>query len=182
MTVLETERLRLRRLREDDAAFILELVNEPAWLRFIGDKGVRTLDDARAYLEKGPLASYERFGFGLYLVELKASGTAVGICGLIRRDTLSDVDLGFAFLSRFHGNGYARESAAAALEYGRDALGLDRIVAITLPENHASIRVLERVGFALERRIMMSGDSEEIALYASDAAQPDRAERSTTSK
>ena len=107
MTVLETERLRLRRLTVDDAAFILELVNDPSWLRFIGDRGVRNLDDARSYILKGPVASYEKHGFGLWLVELKAEATPIGICGLLQRDTLPDVDIGFALLPQFCGQGYA---------------------------------------------------------------------------
>ena len=101
MTVLETERLRLRQLTVDDAAFILQLVNDPSWLRFIGDRNVRNLDDARNYILKGPIASYEKFGFGLWLVELKADGMPLGICGLLQRDTLPDVDIGFALLPQF---------------------------------------------------------------------------------
>src|SRR5579863_8231406 len=98
MNVIPTERLVLRHLDLNDDAFILELLNEPAFLRFIGDKGVRTLDDARDYISKGPIDSYRRFGFGLYLVSVRSGGTPVGICGLVKRDTLDDVDVGFAFL------------------------------------------------------------------------------------
>src|SRR5262245_47164095 len=113
--VADTHRLRIRRLDVDDAPFILELVNEPSWIRFIGDKGVASVEDARRYIEKGPLAMYGRFGFGLFLVELKSTRTSIGICGLIKRDTLDDVDIGFAFLPRFWGNGYAFEAADAVL-------------------------------------------------------------------
>ena len=166
MKVLESERLALRRLTGEDAAFILELVNEPSWIRFIGDRDVHDLDDARRYLEKGPIAMYDRLGFSLYLAELKDTGTPIGICGLIKRDSLPDVDLGFAFLPRFWGKGYARESAAAVLAYGRDTLGLSRIVAITSPDNDSSIRLLESIGFSLERTLTLAGETEETRLYA----------------
>ena len=136
MIVLETERLILRRLTTDDGEFILELVNEPAWLEFIGDKGVRNLEDARQYILNGPIEMYQRLGFGLYLVQLK-DGTSIGICGLIKRPTLEDVDIGFALLSRFSGKGYAYEAASAVMNYGREVLGMDRIVAITNPANLA---------------------------------------------
>jgi RimJ/RimL family protein N-acetyltransferase len=169
VSVLETARLRLRELASEDAAFILELVNEPAWLRFIGDKGVRTLEDARKYIAEGPVASYRANGFGLWLVERKepmAPPTSIGMCGLIRRPTLADVDLGFALLSEHHGRGYARESAAAVVEFGRVSIGLKRLVAITLPENVRSIRVLEGIGFAFERRVQLTAEGEELALYS----------------
>ena len=157
MTVLRTGRMALRRLAPADAPFIRELVNEPSWIRYIGDRGVRTLDDARAYLAKGPIAMYERHGFGLWLCESNATGEPLGICGLIKRDTLDDVDLGFAFLPRFWGQGYAHESAAAVLAYGREVLELDRIVAITSPDNAPSIRLLEKLGLRLEKSFDMGG-------------------------
>lgn len=158
MIVAETERLRLRRLILDDAEFILELVNEPAWLRFIGDKGAHDLEGARRYLREGPLASYERFGIGIFAVERKGPGgenELVGTCGLLQREYLDDPDLGFAFLPRFWGKGYAYESAVAVLEWGRETLGHQRILALTDPDNAASIRLLEKLGFILERRIVV---------------------------
>lgn len=158
MRVLETERLVLRHLSVDDAEFILGLVNEPSWLRFIGDRGVRTLEDARQYILTGPVASYKQFGFGLYLVELKETEAPIGICGLLKRETLDDVDVGFALLPQFWRKGYAFESAAAVIEHGRDDFGLRRIVAITSPDNHGSIRLLEKLGFHFERRLG-EGDS-----------------------
>jgi RimJ/RimL family protein N-acetyltransferase len=166
MPVLETERLILRRLESGDAAFILELLNEPAWLRFIGDKHVHDLAAARAYIEKGPMEMYARLGFGLYRVELKEGGTPIGLCGLIRRDTLPDADIGFAFLARHHGKGYGRESAAAVLEQGRREFGLTRILAITSPDNHASIRLLEKLGFVFERMLRLSADAAEVKVFA----------------
>ena len=157
MTVLQTGRMTLRRLTPADAPFIRELVNEPSWIRFIGDRGVRTEEDARAYLLKGPIAMYERYGFGLWMCESRESGEALGICGLIKRDTLEDVDIGFAFLPRYWGRGYAHESAAAVLDYGREVLELDRIVAITSPDNTSSIRLLEKLGLRLEKTFEVGG-------------------------
>jgi RimJ/RimL family protein N-acetyltransferase len=166
MTILETDRLVLRELSVEDAAFILELVNEPSFLRFIGDKGVKTLEDARDYILNGPVASYKRFGFGLYLAELKSGGAPIGMCGLLKRDSLDDVDIGFAFLPAFWGKGYAFESASAVMDLGKSGFGLDRIVAITSPDNHSSIRVLEKLGMKLERMVRLSEVSQEIKLFA----------------
>ena len=153
MIVIETERLILRRLTLDDAAFIHELVNDPDWLRYIGDKGVRTLDDARGYLGKGPIDMYARLGFGLFRVEQRSDGAVIGLCGLIKRDTLDDVDIGFAFLPAYRAQGYAREAAQATLDYARDALHLGRVVAIVSPNNRDSAKLLEKVGLREERRL-----------------------------
>jgi RimJ/RimL family protein N-acetyltransferase len=165
--VLQTERLVLRWLADADAAFILELVNDPDWLRYIGDKGVRTLNDALNYIRTGPAAMYARHGHGLYLVELKGDAAPIGICGLIKRDTLADVDLGFACLPRYRGLGYAREAAAATLAYARGTLGLGRIVAITSPDNAASGRLLESVGMRLEGLVRLAGGDHDVRLFAS---------------
>lgn len=164
-SILETKRLRLRRLAEQDVAFILELVNEPAFIQNIGDKGVRTLDDAREYISSGPVASYEKYGFGLYCVDLKETEEPIGICGLLKRDALDDVDIGFALLEKFRGRGFAYEAAAAVMGYGRTALGLKRIVAITSPDNEASIRVLEKIGLRFDKMICMPGSKEETRLF-----------------
>ncbi|MGD9487329.1 MAG: GNAT family N-acetyltransferase [Calditrichaceae bacterium] len=166
MTILETERLALRELTVEDAPFILELVNDPSWLRYIGDKGVRTLDDARDYILNGPVQSYKQFGFGLYLVGLKDSGIPIGMCGLIKRDYLTDVDIGFAFMPAFTGKGYATESASTLLTYGKDVFGLERIVAITTRDNDKSIKVLEKLGMRFEKMISLPGDGAELKLYA----------------
>jgi RimJ/RimL family protein N-acetyltransferase len=166
MKVVETDRLVLRRLTTDDAEFVLELLNEPSYLRFIGDKRVRTLDDARGYILKGPMDSYERFGFGLYMVLLKESGVPIGICGLLKREFLEDPEVGYAFLPQFWSKGYAFESAAAAMAHGRDVLGLERIIAITAPDNEASIRVLEKLGLKFDRMIKLSEDGDEVKLFA----------------
>ena len=168
MKVLETERLILRRVTVEDSEFILELLNDPSWLRFIGDRGVRTLDAARDYILKSLVAMYERLGFGLYLTELKGEGVPVGICGLIKRDSLEDVDIGFAFLPKFCGKGYAYESASAVMAYGKRTFGFNRLVAITSPDNYDSARLLEKLGFKFERMVKLSDDHAEVSLYASD--------------
>jgi RimJ/RimL family protein N-acetyltransferase len=165
MIVLETARLRLRHLTADDAAFILELLNEPAWHRFIGDRGVRTLDAARDYIATGPAAMQERWGFSLGAVVLKETGTAIGICGLIRRDTLPDVDLGFALLARWWGHGYAHEIAAGVLHHGRDVLRIPRFVAVTAPDNTRSALLLEKLGFRFERMIRFDPAKAESRLF-----------------
>ena len=166
LQVLKTKRLVLRRLSPGDAPFILRLLNEPSWLQNIGDKGVRTTAEAQRYIETGPVEMYGRLGFGLYQVRLAASDEPIGMCGLLKRETLEDVDLGFALLPEFWGNGYAREAAAAVLSYARDRLGLARIVAITAPDNDASRSVLEKLGFVLERSVQIEADGEELLLYA----------------
>lgn len=168
MKVLETERLVLRWLTAEDDEFILELLNDPSWLRFIGDRDVRTLDDAREYILKSLISMYERLGFGLYLTELKDGAVPIGICGLIKRDSLEDVDVGFAFLPKFRRKGYAHESASAVVDYGRRTFGLDRIVAITSPDNYGSARVLEKLGFHFERTVKLSDDSAEVSLFSSE--------------
>lgn len=169
MKILETDRLELRWLDTGDAAFILRLLNDPSWLRYIGDRGVRTVDDAKNYLRNGPIAMYARLGFGLYLVLTKAGALPIGICGFVRRETLDDVDLGFAFLPAFRGRRYAFESASAAMAYGRRTLGLSRVVAITAQDNAPSIRLLERLGFGFERLVRLGDDAEELKLYAAAA-------------
>lgn len=168
MKVLETERLILRRMTVEDGEFMLELLNDPSWLRFIGDRGVRTIDAARDYILKSLVAMYERLGFGLYLTELKGEGIPVGICGLIKRDALEDVDIGFAFLPKFRGKGYAYESASAVMAYGKRNFGLNRLAAITSPDNYDSARLLEKLGFNFERMIKLSDDGAEVSLFASE--------------
>jgi RimJ/RimL family protein N-acetyltransferase len=166
MTILETDRLRLRRLSVEDAAFYLGLVNEPSWLQFIGDKGVRTIEDARAAILKGPVDMHERLGFSLLLVELKEDIIPIGICGLIKRETLKDVDIGFAFLPEFWGRGYAYESASAVMAYGRHVVGLNRIVAVTSSDNHSSIRLLEKIGLKYEQMVRLTDGAPETKLFS----------------
>lgn len=169
MPALETARLRIRRLGPDDAAFILELLNDPSFIRNIGDRGVRDLEGARGYIMRSSGASHERHGYGLDLVELKATAEPAGICGLLRRDYLDDPDIGFAFLPRFTGHGYAVESATAVVERARSVLELPRILAIVSRGNERSIRVIEKIGLRYERMITPPGASEAILLFTSDA-------------
>ncbi|HEX6703654.1 MAG TPA: GNAT family N-acetyltransferase [Albitalea sp.] len=165
MKILETDRLVLRHFDTRDAEFILELINEPGWHRFIGDRGVRTLEAARDYIVNVPMAMYQRNGFGLYAVELRDDGTLVGMCGLIKREGLDDVDIGFAILERHGRKGYAHESASAVMGHARQ-LGLTRIVAITSVDNHASMRLLESIGMRFERMVTLPGGTEEIRMFA----------------
>jgi RimJ/RimL family protein N-acetyltransferase len=169
---IRTGRLTIRHFAPGDAEFILALLNDESFLRYIGDRGVRNLEGAREYLVKGPLASYRRNGFGLYCVELQDSGVAIGTCGLVRREGLDHVDLGFAFLPRYRSSGYAIESATAVMAYARDVVGLKRVVAIVSPDNERSIRVLEKLGFEFEKMIRLPPEAPEIRLYgwSADAA------------
>ena len=166
--ILETERLQLRRLSVDDAEFILRLLNEPSFIQNIGDRGVRTIDDARAYILKGPIASYEEFGFGLWMVETRLENTPIGICGLLKRDVLDDVDIGYALLPEFWSQGYALESASAVTSYASESLGLKRVVAVVNADNQSSIRLLERMGFKYERMVRLSEGAAEIKLFAAE--------------
>ena len=163
--MIETARLAIREMTPADAAFILQLVNDADFLRHIGDRGVRTDDDARRYIETDPLASYARDGFGLWLVERRADGAPIGMCGLLKRDTLADVDIGFAYLPAWRGQGYALEAAQAVMEHGRRVLALPRIVAIVSPDNAGSIRLLGKLGLVFERRVDLNGDGRETSLY-----------------
>lgn len=168
MIILETERLILRHMSPDtDAVFVLELLNQPSFLQYIGDKGVRTLDDAQQYIVNGPVKSYEQNGFGLYMVELKENGVPIGISGLVKRDTLPDADIGFAFLPDHWSQGYAVESAAAVMAYAREKLGLVRVLAITSPDNERSAKLLGKIGLRFERVLKLTEDAPEVKLFSS---------------
>ncbi len=167
MNAIDTDRLELRPFTEDDADFVLRLVNEPSFLRYIGDRGVHDLESARRYIADGPVASYALHGHGLMRVVRKADGEALGMCGVLKRDTLPDADLGFSFFPAYWSQGYALESAGAVLRHARDVLGVGRILAITTPDNEPSMRLLDRLGFRFDRLIAM--DAEELRLYVSDA-------------
>jgi RimJ/RimL family protein N-acetyltransferase len=166
VTEIETERLVLREFTAGDAAFMLRLVNEPSFLRYIGDRGVRTLDDARRYIADGPVEGYARHGHGLMRVVRKSDGAGVGMCGVLKRDALPDPDLGFSFFPEFWSQGYALEAGRAALHHARGTLGLGRILAITTVDNEPSMRLLARLGFRFDRMVNM-GD-EELRLFVSD--------------
>ncbi|MFN5029937.1 MAG: GNAT family N-acetyltransferase [Burkholderiales bacterium] len=163
---IQSARLMLRRFTFADAAFFVELLNDPDWIRFIGDRGVRTEDDARAYMAKTYIAQYERLGYGLYLVQAAVDSTPIGMCGLIKREGLDDVDIGFAFLPIFRGQGYALEAATATLQYGRDVLKLKRVVAIATPDNLSSIALMKKIGMKFERATRLHDDAEELVVYA----------------
>jgi len=167
LIILETKRLRLRHLSPDnDAEFILELLNDPSFIRYIGDKGVRDLDAARRYIVDGPVKSYDAHGFGLYLVELKMKTTPIGICGVLKRETLPDPDIGFAFLPAYWHQGYACEAAAAVMDHARDELEIEKLLAITSPENEASARLLNKIGFKFDRLMKLTQDAQEIKLFS----------------
>ncbi len=165
---LRTARLRLREIAAGDAPFILTLLNEPSFIHYIGDRGVRTLDDARAYIANGPVANYAQHGFGLYLVELAADGTPIGICGILRRDALPDPDLGFAFVPAFWKQGYAFEAAGAIQAHAHVTLGIRRLLAVTNPSNDPSIRLLEKLGFRFEGMTRLTDGGAELKLFADE--------------
>ena len=162
---LETSRLILRRLDFDDAPFVVTLLNEPSYIANIGDKQVRSIDDAHRYLREGPMAMYEKHGFGLWRTARKSDGAAVGMCGLLKRDTLPDVDIGYAFLPAHWGQGYAHEAADATLRHGARKFGLKRVIGVVSEGNAGSIRVLEKLGMSFERMYPMRADEPEVRLY-----------------
>ncbi len=171
MTTLETERLILREFTVADAEFILKLLNEPSFIQNIGDRGVRSILDAEGYLERGPIASYAKNGFGLLAVVSKETDEMMGMCGLIKREALEDVDIGYAFLPQFWSRGFAVEATRRVVELAREMLGLARIVAIVDPKNSGSIRVLEQIGFTYEKMVRLSVDDVELKLFARQLRQ-----------
>ena len=166
MFSISTDRLKIRELTTNDAPFILRLLNEPSFIHFIGDKGVRDLESAQQYILNGPIASYLQNGFGLYVVTRTSDGLPLGICGLLKRDSLPDVDIGFAFLPEFWNKGYAAESASAVMNYGKDVLKLTRIVAITNKDNEASAKLLEKIGLRFDRLIKLTDHQNETRLFS----------------
>ena len=166
-SILETERLRLRKFNYSDASFILELTNSPGWLKCIGDRNIRTKEDAINYIMNGPLKSYATYGFGLSAVELKTSGKLIGMCGLLKRDYLDHPDIGFAFLPDYMGQGYAFEIASATVNYATETLAISTILATVLPTNEKSIRLLAKIGMTFCKPIMSPVDGAELLLYSS---------------
>jgi len=166
MTVVETERLALREFTADDADFVLRIVNEPSFLRYIGDRGVRNLDDARKYIAEGPVAGYARQGHGLMRVDRKSDGVSLGMCGLLKREGLPEPDIGFSFFPEYWSQGYALEAASAVMRHAREMLRIGQILAITTRDNASSMRLLEKLGFRFERMIALG--NEELRLFASD--------------
>ncbi|MGI9249486.1 MAG: GNAT family N-acetyltransferase [Woeseiaceae bacterium] len=163
--LLETERMVLRRVTLDDAGLMLAVWNDPAFIRHVGDRGIRTLEQAEAALQEGAFKLYEEYGYGPYCMSLKKDGTQIGICGLFRRDNLDDPDIGFGVLPDFCGKGFAGEAAAAVVAHARDDLGIEYLTAIVSPENVASIGLIEKLGLRFSRGITMPGDEDEISLY-----------------
>lgn len=163
MTVIQTARLTLSHLTGDEAEFIFRLMNSPGWLKFIGDRGIRTLDDAGNYIRNNTIRSYSENGFGMYLVQTNADMVPIGVCGLVKRSFLEHADIGFAFLPEYSGYGYAYESASAVLKYAGDILGLKKLVAIVSPGNQNSIRLLGKLGMRRAKDIQWPG--EELPLF-----------------
>jgi RimJ/RimL family protein N-acetyltransferase len=164
--ILETERLLLRRFTITDTTFIIELVNSPGWLTFIGDRNLKTEEQAKKYLQNGPLKSYEINGFGLYLVELKSNRLPIGMCGILKRDNLENPDIGFAFLPEYMGRGFAFEIANATMTYAKDMLKLPVIFAITIPGNKRSINLLEKIGLTFSKTIDLKDTGEQLILFS----------------
>jgi RimJ/RimL family protein N-acetyltransferase len=165
---IETARLALTRLTDDDGEFIIRVLNEPSFLRYIGDRGVRTLDDARRYIQAGPAAGYARYGYGLLRVALEPGGTPIGMCGVLRRDTLPEPDLGFSLLPEYWSQGYAFEAADAVMRHAREVLHLGRILAITTTDNEPSMRLLGKLGFRFDRLVRLGEDPTELRLFVSE--------------
>ena len=172
MSVIETARLRLREIGNEDAAFILEILTDPDFVANVGDRGVHELAAARRYIADRLAASYVKYGFGLYLVESLADGAPLGMCGLLRRDSHPDVEIGFAFVPRARGRGYALEAARATLGFAQRTLAIARVVALAKPDNHPSIHILERIGLGFERRVRFTPDGAECQLFAVGQGAP----------
>lgn len=168
MKILETERLILREIVESDAEFILDLLNQPSFIKYVGNRGIDTLEKARDVIENRYRQSYAEFGYGLYIVELKETGEPMGFCGFVRREGLPDADIGFAFLPQFEKKGFAFESASALMKYGKEKLKLSRVLAITTQKNESSVRLLRKLGFEFESLIKLPHSPEELNLFSSD--------------
>jgi len=166
MQVAKTNRLHLRHIEIEDAGFMLGLLNEPDFLKFVGDKEVRDLDSAQNYIRQGPIASYENYGFGLYLIELIDSREAIGICGLLKRSFLEKPEIGFALMPEYRGHGYAFEAARATVDLARDTLKLPGLLAITAGNNIRSIKLLQKLGMSFDKLIPLPGSDKEVKLFS----------------
>jgi RimJ/RimL family protein N-acetyltransferase len=164
--IIHTERLMLREFTLADCEFIVELLNTEGWIKYIGDRNVKTAEDARQYLENGPLKSYRDNVFGLRLVVLKSNNKPIGMCGLIRRDYLDHLDIGFAFLPNYTGQGYAFEIAGSVIHLAFNQLRQEKILAIVLPTNHSSVRLLAKIGFKHDHNFVSADTNEELSLYS----------------
>jgi ribosomal-protein-alanine N-acetyltransferase len=169
LSVIETERLTLREMSGADAPFVLEILNDPGFIRFVGDRGVRTVEGAARYVEERFAESYRRHGFGLWLVETKGERVPVGMCGLLKRgEPVPGVEVGYAFLPPFRSKGYAFEAASASARHAREVLGLDHLYAVVNPDNDISSRVLEKLGMKFERAVRLSGEESDVNLFSAD--------------
>lgn len=169
--VLQTERLRLRPFALTDTAFIIDLLNSPGWLEFIGDRHVKTEEEATAYLQNGPMKSFDLYGYGLCLVERREDGVPVGMCGVFKRDNLEKPDIGFAFLPQYSGAGYAYEIASATMEHAREVLKLPEIWAITVPQNERSIKLLQKIGLRYAKTFRFPGSEQDLLLYSTEVSE-----------
>ena len=166
MTILETDRLSLLEITEKDAPFILELLNTPSWIKYIGDRSLKTEEDAKNYIINRLAPAYKKFGFGFYLTKLKDDNTSIGICGLVKRDALEYVDIGFAFLPQYEGKGYGYESASAIMKHAQTTLGLKIITGITDSNNERSIFLLKKLGLRFQKMIILPNEIEKIMLFS----------------
>ena len=165
MKILETSRLSLHEFKVADAAFLLNIMNQPAYHQYIGDRGLRSISDAEKYIREIFESAYEKRGFGFWIVKLKETKAPVGFAGLAVRDELEQPDVGYAIQQEHAGNGYAEEATRGVLEYIRNFLNLPLICAITSPDNKASINVLIKCGFHFERCAPVFEDNEELNIY-----------------
>ncbi len=166
MIVAETERLMLSKITVEDAPFIFELMNSPKWLKYIGDRNVRTVEAAATYIQNNQLKSYERNGFGYYKLQLKSDPlTTIGSFGLVKRDTLDYIDIGFSLLPEFEGQGFGFEGATAIMNLAKHTFNIHTLCAITLPENKASIHLLEKLGLSYQKRVKPFEDDKELLLF-----------------
>ena len=166
MIITETNRLIISKISIEDAPFFLKLVNTPHWIKYIGDRNLKTIQDAENYLTNGILKSYKEFGFGFYLLQNKSDSEPIGICGLVKRDPLDEVDFGFALLPEFEAQGFGFEASIAILKIAEDIFKIKKILAITLPINSNSIKLLDKLGFNYEKRVKLYEDDEELLLFA----------------
>jgi RimJ/RimL family protein N-acetyltransferase len=165
LNIIETERLNILLLSLNDEEFVFRLLNDPDWIKYIGDRKINNHADARNYILLNIISSYEKYGFGLFLVKEKQNDISIGICGLLKRDYLDDVDIGFAFLPEYRGKGYGYESASAVIKYGQESFGLDKILAITQSNNLNSIKMLKKLGLEYIKNIKLPEEEEELRLF-----------------
>ena len=166
LTIFKTKRLQLREASIQDAPFIMKLVSEPAWHENISTNSINTLEKASEYIEQKMMAMYKDFGFGLWVIEKLEDSTPVGICGLLQRETLPGIDIGYALLEKYWGNGYAFEATNGCLDYAKNKLNADKVLAITKKENLRSVNLLEKTGFKYESDFSHPGTTEKLALYS----------------